>query len=62
MRGCKCTPSVQCRFVTDNEDEFQTLFSTKINETLLDLLFVNKFKIFLEVHLKWLQSIKHLPL
>ena len=45
-----------------SDDEFQTLFSTKINRTLRCLLFVNKFEIFLEVYLKWFKSIISLSL
>jgi len=37
------------------EDGFQILFSTKTNETLQGLPFVNRPEIFLEVHLKGLQ-------
>lgn len=39
-------------FNKHSKDEFHTLFSLKINETLQGLLFENRFEIFLEVHMK----------
>jgi len=41
-------------FNKHSKDEFQIFFSIKTNGILRGLLIVNRFEIFLEVHLKWL--------